>query len=31
MSDRSFWITWYDLPADGRDAHLAGKVITNGG
>lgn len=21
--DRGLWITWYDLPADGRDAHLA--------
>jgi hypothetical protein len=21
--DQALWITWYDLPADGRDAHLA--------
>ena len=21
--DRALWITWYDLPAEGRDAHLA--------
>lgn len=21
--DRGLWITWYDLPAEGRDAHLA--------
>lgn len=23
MADRGLWVTWYDLPAEGRDAHLA--------
>lgn len=23
MSDRAFWITWYDLPVEGRDAYLS--------
>jgi hypothetical protein len=23
MSDRAFWITWYDLPVAGRDAYLS--------
>ncbi len=23
MTDRGLWITWYNLPAQGRDAHLA--------
>lgn len=22
MTDRALWITWYDLPAEGRDAYL---------
>jgi hypothetical protein len=23
MADRGLWVIWYDLPAEGRDAHLA--------
>src|SRR5215510_5078697 len=23
MADRGLWVTWYDLPPEGRDAHLA--------